>query len=181
MGQAGTRDHGLLGGHIGGLVLQGRRVLVDGCLLRGGLDQAQRDLRGVGRRIVEDLDLHALGFRRPHQHQVAADTVDVGDRIEGDGNLLVIGAAGTGEDQIELLESGVGSDGGEMGRRHDTQVDVGDVARTRRLAVDIARDVSDVAREVDDPIDRMGRGDISARRVPDATRGARIARLNLFI
>lgn len=60
MGQAGTRDHGLLGGHIGGLVLQGRRVLVDGCLLRGGLDQAQRDLRGVGRRIVEDLDLHAL-------------------------------------------------------------------------------------------------------------------------
>lgn len=104
MGQAGTRDHGLLGGHIGGLVLQGRRVLVDGCLLRGGLDQAQRDLRGVGRRIVEDLDLHALGFRRPHQHQVAADTVDVGDRIEGDGNLLVIGAAGTGEDQVELLK-----------------------------------------------------------------------------
>lgn len=34
MGQAGTRGHGLLGGHIGGLVLQGRRVLQDGCLLR---------------------------------------------------------------------------------------------------------------------------------------------------
>lgn len=65
MGQAGTRDHGLLGGHIGGLVLQGRRVLVDGCLLRGGLDQAQQDLRGVGRRVLKIWICTPLAFDGP--------------------------------------------------------------------------------------------------------------------